>query len=193
MDAVTAPDIEQILTARLRALRAQHGLTLDTLAERSGVSRSMISLIERGEASPTANVLNRLAGALGTTIATLFAGAEQADPPPLARRASQPIWRDPDTGYTRRNLSPAGFPSRIALVEVVLPPGAHVAFDNAVHAPPVDQQVWVLEGTIRLSLGEATHDLAAGDCLAMRVDEVRGFRNPGRRPARYLVVLATDR
>ena len=79
----TPPAIEHRVADRIRALRAERGLTLGALAERSGVSRSMISVIERAESSPTASVLDRLAAALGVTIATLFAEAER----PNARNA----------------------------------------------------------------------------------------------------------
>jgi transcriptional regulator with XRE-family HTH domain len=172
-------------------LRSGRGLTLDGLAERAGVSRSMISLIERGESSPTANVLDKLAAGLGVTLASLFAEQERADATPLAPRADQPAWRDPETGYVRRNLSPPGFPSRVELVEVVLPPEARVTFDTGLRSPAIDQQVWVLEGSMRLTAGGVTHDLAAGDCLAVQVDWPTAFHNPADRPARYLVALAT--
>ena len=153
----------------------------------------MISLIERGESSPTASVLHRLATGLGTTLASLFAEEERAEASPLARRAGQPAWRDPETGYLRRNLSPPGFPSPIELVEVILPPGTRVAYDGVPRSIGIDQQVWVLEGTIELSVGKDTHSLAVGDCLAMRVDRPTAFRNPTDQPARYVVAVAADR
>ncbi|MCC7345992.1 MAG: helix-turn-helix transcriptional regulator, partial [Variibacter sp.] len=81
------------LATRLRGLRAAQALTLDALAERSGVSRSMISLIERGESSPTASVLHRLATGLGVTLAALFAEEARPDAAPVARRADQAAWR----------------------------------------------------------------------------------------------------
>ncbi len=180
------------LADRLRGLRAGRGLTLEGLAERSGVSRSMISLIERGESSPTANVLDRLAAGLGVTLASLFAEDERADASPVALRADQPVWHDPGTGYVRRNLSPPGFPSPLELVEVRLPPGAHVAYDTGLRSPAVNQQVWILEGAIALTLGEASHELGAGDCMAMRLDRPTAFRNLTDQPARYLVALSTD-
>jgi transcriptional regulator with XRE-family HTH domain len=182
-------DAETRLAARLRGLRSERGLTLDALAERAGVSRSMISLVERCESSPTANVLDKLAAGLGVTLASLFADEHRKDAAPLARRADHRVWRDPDTGYVRRNLSPSGFPSAIELVEVALPPKAHVAYDTAFRSPAIDQQIWVLEGTVQITVGDDTHDLAAGDCLAMRVDRFTAFRNPSERPARYLVAL----
>lgn len=181
------------LAARLRALRAERGLTLDGLAGRAGVSRSMISLIERGESSPTASVLHRLATGLGTTLASLFAEEKRSEASPLARRADQPAWRDPESGYLRRNLSPPGFPSPVELVEVVLPPGARVAYDGVPRSVGIGQQIWVLEGVVEVTAGTDNYGLAVGDCLAMRVDRPTAFRNPTDRPTRYVVALTADR
>ena len=153
----------------------------------------MISLVERGESSPTAAVLHKLATGLGTTLASLFAEEGRSEASPLARRADQAAWRDPETGYLRRNLSPPGFPSPIELVEVTVPPGARVAYDGVPRSVGISQQVWVLEGEIELAAGAETHLLAVGDCLAMRVDRPTAFRNPTDRPTRYVVALATDR
>jgi transcriptional regulator with XRE-family HTH domain len=187
-------DLDARLAARIRGLRASRGLTLDGLAERAGVSRSMISLVERGESSPTAAVLERLAAGLGVTLASLFAEEPRADAPPVSRRAEQRTWRDPESGYLRRNLSPPRHPSPIELVEVVLPAGARVAYDTAGtrRAAGVSQQVWVMEGRIELTVGHAVHALSGGDCLAMRLDEPVAFRNPAGEDARYLVALAAD-
>ena len=181
------------LAARLRGLRAERGLTLDGLAERAGVSRSMISLVERGESSPTAAVLHRLAAGLGTTLASLFAEEERPEASPLVRRADQSVWRDPGTGYVRRNLSPPGFPSPIELAEVVLPPGARVAYDAVPGSVGIAQQVWVLEGRIEIVAGEESHGLAEGDCLAMRVGGPTAFSNRTGRPSRHVVALASER
>lgn len=186
-----AATIEARLALRLRRLRAERGLTLEGLAEQSGVSRSMISLIERGESSPTASVLDKLAASLGVTLAGLFAEEERPGADPIRRRADQPAWRDPGTGYVRRNLSPAGFPSPIELVEVLLPPKAHVTYENSPRPAAIDQQVWVLEGALEVRVGDAAHRLATGDCLAMRVDCPTGFHNPGHDATRYLVALST--
>ena len=185
------PDLEHRVAARLRQLRADQGRTLDELAKQSGVSRSMISLIERAESSPTANVLDKLAASLGVTLAALFAEPERPDAVPLARRADQSEWRDPATAYLRRNLSPPAFPSPIELVEVILPAGTRVAYDTASRLSIVDQQVWLLEGAIDVTVGDRLPHLAAGDCLAMRVDRPISFHNPATEAARYLVALTT--
>lgn len=176
---------------RVRELRAQRGLSLDDLAARSGVSRSMISLVERAESSPTAVVLEKLATGLGVPLAALFDQPGAAGDP-VARVADQPSWCDPGSGYVRRNVSPAGFASPLQIVEVSFPAGARVSFDTGARQPRVHQQVWVLEGCIVVTLGEAQHRLAAGDCLAMVLDQPISYHNPTRKPARYAVVIASE-
>jgi len=187
--------LNQRIAGRIRELRAAQGGSLDALASRSGVSRSMISLIERGESSPTAVVLEKLAAALGVTLASLFdppARTARAPEGPVARRADQLEWQDPDSGYRRRNVSPAGVSQPMQIVEVIFPAGGRVAFENAGRDRLVHQQVWVLEGEIEIALGAARHRLREGDCLAMRLDGPTMFHNPTRKPVRYAVVIASE-
>ncbi len=170
---------------RLKALRLGAGLTIDGLAAASGVSRAMISRIERGEASPTAALLARLANALGTTLSQFFGdGLEQG---PLARAATRPVWRDPATGYLRRAVTPESFPADI--VDVTLPAGVAVTYDNTVPLA-IEQVVWVLDGHLELTFGDEVHALGAGDCLQMRLDRPITFRNATATETRYAVVLA---
>ena len=185
-------DINHRIARRVRGLRDARGYSLDALAELSGVSRSNISLIERGQSSPTAAVLDKLATGLGVTLASLFeADAEPAAAPsPLARVAQQPTWTDPASGYVRRNVSPA-FRSPLQLVDVVFPAGQRVAYDTAAREVEVHQQVWMIDGTMELTVGDTLWRLDTGDCLAMRLDQPIVYRNPTRKPARYLVALAT--
>jgi len=190
--APAARDISSRIAGRVRALRAGLAMTLDALAAKSGVSRSMISLVERGESSPTAVVLERIATGLGVALATLF-DDPGAHPDPLSRPCDRTPWRDPQSGYVRCNISPASFPSPIRIVEVVLPAGASVAYETGARDADIHQQVWVQEGSIELALGAAAHRLSEGDCLAMRLDEPTTFRNRARRPARYVVVVSTGR
>src|SRR3954470_23786771 len=102
-------DINKLIASRVSALREARDLSLSALAELSGVSRSNISPIERGESSATATVLDKLAGALGVTLAAPVAAGAAASPAPspLRRAADQPVWTDPLSGYVRRQLSPA--------------------------------------------------------------------------------------
>ena len=188
--ADAAAEINARIAARVRALRAARGLSLEALAQACGVSRSMISLIERGESSPTAVLLERLATGLDVPLAGLFEPAQPAGEP-VARRAAQATWRDPHSGYVRRNVSPAGVASPIQIVEVDFPAGARVAYESVQRASPVHQQVWMLEGTMEIAVGDALHRLEEGDCLAFALDRPTSFHNPTRRAARYAVVLAS--
>lgn len=187
-----SPDVNARIAARVRSLRAELGLTLDALAAKCDVSRSMLSLVERGESSPTAVVLDKIATGLGVPLAALF---EHASVPadPVSRAGDRAQWRDPQSGYVRRNISPAGFPSPIQIVEVVLPAGARVAYETGAREVTIHQQIWVRQGSIEVTVGKVTHRLGEDDCLAMRLDEPTAFRNRTRKPARYVVVLASDR
>ena len=193
MEAATASDLNERIAERVRELRAGQGLSLDSLATKSGVSRSMISLIERGESSPTAVVLEKLAAGLGVMLASLFDAPATPQPSgPVARREDQPQWRDPASGYVRRNVSPPGVPQPMQIVEVQFPAGARVAFETGARDTRVHQQVWVLEGAIDVTVGAERHRLRKGDCLAMQLDRPTMFHNPTRKPTRYAVVIATD-
>lgn len=191
MTEKTEPNLNERIARRVSGLRAQRGLSLDALASRSGVSRSMISLVERGETSPTAVVLEKLATGLGVALASLFEAPEPvADP--VARLASQPPWRDPHSGYVRRNVSPAGVDSPIQIVEVSFPPHARVAYETGAREPRIHQQVWVLEGAIEVALGDDLYRLGTGDCLALVLDRPMSYHNPTDLPARYAVVITTQ-
>jgi len=188
--------LNDYIAERVRTLRAGQSLSLEALADRSGVSRSMISLIERGESSPTAVVLEKLATALSVPLYSLFAapgeGAAEERNGPLARRADQLQWQDPASGYLRRNVSPPGMPQSVQIVEVHFPPGGRVAFENGGHHARVQQQVWLLSGVIAITVGDVCYRLEEGDCLAMQLDRPTMFHNPTRKPARYALTVASE-
>jgi transcriptional regulator with XRE-family HTH domain len=184
------PDINRRIADRISALRAERGMSLDLLAKKCDVSRSMISLIERGETSPTAVVLDKLAFGLGVTLASLFE-APQPDASPLVRRADQLEWPDPQSGYTRRNISPPHFRSPLQIVQIDFPAGASVTYEAGLREVGIQQQVWVLEGCMELIFDGNHHRLQAGDCLAMQENQRIVFQNTSDQPARYVVVVNT--
>ncbi|MFL5331625.1 MAG: helix-turn-helix domain-containing protein [Geminicoccaceae bacterium] len=182
-------DLLRLIGRRVGQRRAALGLSLDETAAKSGVSRAMVSRIERGEVHASAVVLDRLCAGLGISLSALF--AREAEVPPLLRRAEQPVWRDPAAGYLRREVAPAGTGSPVKIVEIDFPAGAEVAFDpNPRRA--IDQHLWLLEGEIEVATAGAVLRLAAGDCLHMRVADGNRFRNVGGGPARYAVILAVE-
>lgn len=180
-------DIDQQIGDRIRELRAQKGLTLDALAERADVSRAMLSRIERGESSPTAAVLGRLAAGLGVTLSSLFADVDAA-PDPLLPEARQPVWRDPETGYLRRNVAPPGTGSAQEIVRVRLPAAKRVDYPAASYHG-FEQHILLLSGALEFGNGARVFRLAPGDCLFVPEAADSWFRNPGRVAAEYLVLI----
>lgn len=190
--AAGTEDINSRIAGRVRALRADLGMSLEALAAKCEVSRSMLSLVERGESSPTAVVLEKIASGLGVSLAALFDDSSVAANP-VSRRDDRTPWRDPQSGYVRRNISPANFPSPMQIVEIVLPAGAQVAYETGARDVSMHQQIWVLSGSIEVTLGRVTYRLSEDDCLAMQLNAPTAFRNRTRKPARYLVTIATER
>jgi len=181
-----APDPTHAIAQRLKLERSARNWSLTELAERSGVSKAMISKIERGEASPTATVLGRLSGALGLALSNLLALAEQSGER-ISRRHAQPLWRDPETGYTRRMISPPGG-GVLEHLEIDLPPNVRVPYPASAFAFQ-HEQIIVMQGTLVFTEGALEHRLEAGDCLQLGSPEDCTFFNPGSTHCRYLIAL----
>ncbi len=175
------------LAQRIRLEREAKGWALSDLAARSGVSKAAISRIERGEMSPTAAVLVRLATAFDLTLAGLLARAESAGGQ-LSRVADQPVWRDPATGYIRRQVF-ARPDHPVELVQVELPPGARVELPSSSYAR-IRQLVWAQTGALTLIEGGKRHVLRAGDCLGFGPPSDVTFANETSRPCSYVVALS---
>ena len=175
------------LARRIRLEREARGWSLADLAERSGVSKAAISKIERGEVSPTATVLVRLSAAFDLTLAGLLLRAETGGDR-LVRAADQPVWRDPETGYRRRQVY--GRPDHpVELVEVELPPGARVSLPASSYVH-IRQVVWVRSGRLVLVEGGVRRELLPGDCLGFGPPADVDFVVTGAEPCTYVVALA---
>lgn len=179
-------DPTESLAARIALEREARGWSLADLAERSGVSKAMISKIERGEASPTATLLGRLSGAFGLTLSTLLARAEQSGGR-LIRAADQPQWQDPDSGYVRRQISPRS-DVPVELVRVELPVAASVDMPASSYTF-IRQLIWVLKGKLTFVEGDTAHEMEPGDCLLLGPPADCTFKTRGREPCTYLVVV----
>lgn len=173
----------------VRAQRQRHGWSLDELAARSGVSRAMISKIERQASTPTAVLLARLADALGVSLNALM-----FDPDTTASHVSatstindQALWRDPASGYTRRMLSAARGTGDVEIVAIELPGAARVRFE-ATASYRIDGRVLLLEGRLQITLAAEVLTLQPGDCARVALHLTHELHNPGNDDARYLVV-----
>lgn len=175
------------LSARLRLEREARGWSLADLAVRSGVSKAAISKIERAEVSPTAVVLVRLASAFDLTLAGLLLRAE-GEGGRLSRAGDQPVWRDPASGYERRQVF-CRPDHPLEVVEVELPAGQSVTLPAASYAH-IRQAVWAREGTLVITDGGERHVLEAGDCLGFGPPAEVTFANESARSCTYVVILA---
>jgi transcriptional regulator with XRE-family HTH domain len=181
------PASDQRLADRLAELRQQAGWSLDTLAERSGISRATLSRIERAETSPTAALLGRLCTAYGRTMSRLLAEIE-ADAPSLLRRADQPFWVDPETGFRRRSVSPPARGYNGEMLTGELPAGAVIAY-QAPAVPGLEHHILLLTGLLDLTVDGQAHRLEPGDGLRFRLFGPNRFACPGPGPARYVMAV----
>ena len=171
---------------RIRAERVRRGLSLDVLAGRSGVSRSMLSAVERGEKVPTILVLDRIATGLDTSIARLL-GEERRARVVLLRADAQNVARDP-SGWERRILSPVLPGVEFEFMRTTIGPGVDAGVFSP-HAPGSREYVAIERGTLRLTLDGEVHVLRAGDSIYYDGDCRHGFSNPGRTPCVYYLAM----
>lgn len=176
-------EIENRLARRLATLRAEHGWSLDELAQKSAVSRASLSRIEKGDVSPTASVLGKLCVAFGVTLSRLMQMVEE-DFVPLVRRADQEVWTDPDTGYRRRLLSPTSRQLSGEVVEVEIDPGQRIVFGGSPR-DGLEHHLVMLDGALSMKIDGQTHHLKAGDCLRYQLRGGNTFETGPDQGARY--------
>ena len=183
----TQPDMNLVIAANLKALRATKQLSLGEAAERTGVSKSMLGQIERGESSPTISTLWKIATGLQVSFTSLM---EQPEPQTqLIREADM----QPLTGDEGRFLlypviqSCAGRPFEI--LDLVLAPGALSA--SQPHADGTQEFVLVYEGVLEVRLGTAQTSCLVhqGEVLHYHADQCHTYHNPGSTPTRAAMVI----
>ena len=180
-------DLSNRLALRLRLERDSRGWSLADLAERSGVSKATISKIERAEVSPTAVVLVRLASAFDLTLAGLMLRAE-GQGERLSRAAEQSLWRDPETGYLRKQVFSRP-DNPIEIVRVEMPARQRVTLPASSYAH-IRQAVWVQSGALVITEAGERYELGAGDCLGFGPPAEATFTNETAAPCIYVVALA---
>ncbi|MBO6758987.1 MAG: helix-turn-helix domain-containing protein [Roseibium sp.] len=177
---------DEALAGRIAALRQERSLTLDDLADASGVSRATLSRIERGQTSPTAAVLGQLAAVFQVPMAAFFPGEGGSDP--LLRHDDQAVWQDPGSGFVRRNVSPPLTGYCATVIEGTLPAGQHVSYRQS-PLPGLEHHLVMVSGVLEAHLGSDVHTLRKGDCLRFRLSGGNTYRSLGPHPARYLLFV----
>jgi transcriptional regulator with XRE-family HTH domain len=161
------------LGARIRQARAGRELSLAELADLAGVSKSLISQIERGVATPSIDTIRKLASALHVPVFSLF--LEEADPQMVVRRDQRRVVRYPGSKASREILSP-GLHGRMVLLWVTFPPEEDGRPRPVRHVG--EECVVVIRGTLEVLIGEQTVRLERGDSMTFDPEVPHLFRNP---------------
>ena len=174
----------------IKARRSRQGLTLGDLAERTGVSRAMLSEIERGAKNPTIRIVCQIAEGLGTTVSELIGEGPppESRAPSIVRAAERRTLVDPQTGVARQQLAPAYVQRGVEVLWYTLPARAATGAFPA-HRPGVVEQITVVRGALRCQLGGDEALLAAGDAIFFDADIAHAFANPGNEPCEYLLII----
>ena len=175
----------------LAALRQRQALSLDELSRRAGVSKSMLSQIERAQANPTVAVVWRLANALGVPIAELLGSAPVAPATPaiaLVPTQATPSLRSPDGLCELRILGPVEMAGQFEWYELKLQPGG--VLDSQPHEPGTREHLSVVGASMELRVAESSQKLKAGETARYPADCPHSIRNTGKTAASaWLVVI----
>jgi transcriptional regulator with XRE-family HTH domain len=183
-----APDAESApaVGANLRRLRSKRGLSLDRLAQRSGVSRAMLSQVELGKSAPTINLLWKIARALGVTFSALITRGPEVGPRVLSAGAAK-VLTNHDGTFTSRALFPFDEPRRSEFYELRLKVGGQELAEP--HASGTAENLVVTMGAVEILVGTVAHRLLTGDAILFTADVPHAYRNVGPTEATMYLVM----
>jgi transcriptional regulator with XRE-family HTH domain len=183
-------DLAPVVGANLRRLRTRRGLSLERLAQISGVSRAMLGQIELGQSAPTINVLWKIARALEVTFSALISARTQSGALVL-RSAESKILTSKDRSFSSRALFPFDEPRRVEFYELRLSGGSVEDADS--HPPGTSENLVVTGGTVEIDVAGDTHRLETGDSILFEADTPHAYRNVGKTEAvMYLVMTYAE-
>ncbi len=179
-------DIHHRLAASLRSARKARGLSLDAVAKLSGVSRSMVSQIERGESSPTVATLWNLTQALQVDFAGLLEGRPEAGIE-VIRAAAAPVIGGHGEGLRIRILSPAETAGEHEVYELGFSAAGKLLSEP--HSPGCREHLTVIEGHLRVRSGEEEAALGPGDTARYAADRAHAIWAEGQGGARAILIV----
>lgn len=174
---VPAEPLQQLVCDRVKAMRKEKGWTLEQLATLSGVSRSMLSQIERGGASPTLGVAFRIAQAFGMSLGDLVEAPATVPKIDIIRHNDRGFLFRDDSQCRIRTLSPLHLEKDVEFYELTLKVGG--ALVSSPHYEGTREFLTIEEGTVRLTSGDETRDLAKGDSAHYPADVPHRIENIG--------------
>jgi transcriptional regulator with XRE-family HTH domain len=180
------PDLTEVVGVNLRRLRTERGLSLEKLAQASGVSRAMLGQVELGQSAPTINVLWKIAQALDVAFSALIAAPRAGETQVLRAKEARRLISQ-DGSFSSRPLFPPDDGRRVEFYELKLTP---FGFERAdAHAPGTMENLVVGQGVVEMELPESTHVLHTGDAIYFEASSPHTYRNPGAQPAVMYLVM----
>lgn len=174
------------LPDNLKRLRKERGLTLDEFSVQCGVSRAMLSKIERGVSVPSATILGKLAAGLQIGLSGLLGGQLQRRSM-MITPGEQPLFRDPESGLERRSLSPLFSDRAVDFALNTLPPRRSVSFPA--HHDGVEEYLYVVEGMLRVVVADETFEVGTGSAMFYQANKVHEFHNDTDKPVGFFIVI----
>lgn len=186
----SVPNGPPAVGATLQTLRQAHKLSLDELSRRAGVSKSMLSQIERNQANPTVAVLWRLANALGVELTEILASTPAASGTPaitVVAEHATPVIRSPDGKCELRILGPIELAGRLEWYQLSIEPGGELT--SEAHERGAREHLTVFEGQVRVQSGASERTVISGETARYAVDEHHSLANAGEHRVTALLVV----
>ena len=178
-------NVNDVIARNVRAARERKKLTLDGAAELTGVSRSMLAQIEKGEVNPTISVVWKIANGFKVSFTSLVEPVRQR--PVLLRAADAPALEEDGGRYRTYPAFPFDEERGFETYRIVIQPGG--SLEAQPHLPGAEEYVTVFAGEAEIGLPEETYRLGTGDSLRFPADQPHRYRNPGREEAQLNMLI----
>ena len=185
--ATEALDLAPVVGGNLRRLRAERSLSLEALAQHSGVSRAMLGQIELGRSAPTINLLWKIARALDLPFSALITSARPQGGTRVLTASKSKRLTSNDGAFSSRALFPYDEPRRVEFYELELRRGA--AEDAEPHPPGTRENLVVTRGSVQIDVAGEEHLLGPGDAIVFEADVPHRYWNVGDEDARMYLVM----
>jgi XRE family transcriptional regulator, regulator of sulfur utilization len=189
-DVFGAAELARHVAESLRHHRKTQQLSLDDLAQRSGVSRAALSQIEGARTNPTLAVLWKIAVGLGMPFQQLLGNGAGTGAKVLRANDSAPL-RSAHGQMESRLLSPGGAPPGVEVYELRLVPKG--SYQSEPHSIGTTETLVVLTGALRMTVGEEVFELATGDSIFFNADVPHVYESRSSHPTRCIDVISYPR
>ncbi len=185
--------VKEELGKRIQELRREQELTLEALADRSGVSRAMLSKIERGEKNPTVAVALKIAKALAVSLFELLGEVEERRSLVIIPENKRMVVKDPETGFERQLLSPTFEGGGVEFMRHLIPQGSSSGNLPASRQKGLEKYIVVEKGKLRVVIGADEYLLDEGDAMYYKADVMHRYENAGKGACSYYIVVSRAR